>query len=97
MKIVQISLQLKKILPFLGSSNHPLDYVLEIVAYEARRLFRDKIVGVKELHLFDNILTSVLQGDWGSDILDNMAGNRRELMSVLSHYAALTFGFWPDG
>uniref|UniRef100_A0A8C2M1K4 Cytoplasmic dynein 2 heavy chain 1 n=1 Tax=Cricetulus griseus TaxID=10029 RepID=A0A8C2M1K4_CRIGR len=56
-----------------GSSNHPLDYVLEIVAYEARRLFRDKIVGVKELHLFDNILTSVLQGDWGSDILDNMA------------------------
>lgn len=69
-------------MPFLGSSNHPLDYVLEIVAYEARRLFRDKIVGVKELHLFDNILTSVLQGDWGSDILDNMAGNKRELMSM---------------
>lgn len=62
-------------LSFLGSSNHPLDYVLEIVAYEARRLFRDKIVGAKELHLFDNILTSVFQGDWGSDILDNMAGN----------------------
>ncbi|KAG8523219.1 Cytoplasmic dynein 2 heavy chain 1, partial [Galemys pyrenaicus] len=57
-----------------GSSNHPLDYVLEIVAYEARRLFRDKIVGAKELHLFDSILTSVFQGDWGSDILDNMAG-----------------------
>ncbi|MBZ3869929.1 Cytoplasmic dynein 2 heavy chain 1 [Sciurus carolinensis] len=56
-----------------GSSNHPTDYVLEIVAYEARRLFRDKIVGAKELHLFDNILTSVFQGDWGSDILDNMA------------------------
>ncbi|KAK7812802.1 LOW QUALITY PROTEIN: hypothetical protein U0070_019828, partial [Myodes glareolus] len=56
-----------------GSSNHPLDYVLEIVAYEARRLFRDKIVGMKEIHLFDNILTSVFQGDWGSDILDNMA------------------------
>ncbi|XP_045342577.1 cytoplasmic dynein 2 heavy chain 1 isoform X15 [Leopardus geoffroyi] len=56
-----------------GSSNHPLDYVLEIVAYEARRLFRDKIVGAKELHLFDSILTSVFQGDWGSDILDNMA------------------------
>ncbi|GAB5577021.1 cytoplasmic dynein 2 heavy chain 1 isoform X12 [Prionailurus iriomotensis] len=58
-----------------GSSNHPLDYVLEIVAYEARRLFRDKIVGAKELHLFDSILTSVFQGDWGSDILDNMAGS----------------------
>ncbi|PNI44695.1 DYNC2H1 isoform 3 [Pan troglodytes] len=49
------------------------DYVLEIVAYEARRLFRDKIVGAKELHLFDIILTSVFQGDWGSDILDNMS------------------------
>lgn len=58
-----------------GSSNHPLDYVLEIVAYEARRLFRDKIVGAKELHLFDNILASVFQGDWGSDVLENMAGN----------------------
>ncbi|KAK2099397.1 Cytoplasmic dynein 2 heavy chain 1 [Saguinus oedipus] len=56
-----------------GSSNHPLDYVLEIVAYEARRLFRDKIVGAKELHLFDIILTSVFQADWGSDILDNMS------------------------
>lgn len=62
-------------MPFLGSSKHPLDYVLEIVAYEARRLFRDKIVGAKELHLFDSILISVFQGDWGSDILDNMAGN----------------------
>lgn len=49
--------------------------MLEIVAYEARRLFRDKIVGAKELHLFDSILTSVFQGDWGSDVLDNMAGN----------------------
>ncbi|XP_038617598.1 cytoplasmic dynein 2 heavy chain 1 [Tachyglossus aculeatus] len=56
-----------------GSPNHSLDYVLEIVAYEARRLFRDKIVGVKELRVFDNILTSVFQGDWGSDILENMA------------------------
>ncbi|XP_008581746.1 PREDICTED: cytoplasmic dynein 2 heavy chain 1-like, partial [Galeopterus variegatus] len=58
-----------------GSGNHPLDYMLEIVAYEARRLFRDKIAGAKELHVFDNILTSVFQGDWGSDILDNMADN----------------------
>ncbi|XP_023565248.1 cytoplasmic dynein 2 heavy chain 1 [Octodon degus] len=58
-----------------GSSNHPLDYVLEIVAYEARRLFRDKIVGAKELHLFDSILASVLQGDWGSDVTENMAGS----------------------
>uniref|UniRef100_A0A8C0I8A9 Cytoplasmic dynein 2 heavy chain 1 n=1 Tax=Bubo bubo TaxID=30461 RepID=A0A8C0I8A9_BUBBB len=56
-----------------GSSIQTADYVLEIVAYEACRLFRDKIVGVKELHVFDNVLIKVFQGDWGSDILDNMA------------------------
>lgn len=59
---------------FIGASTHTVDTVLEIVAYEARRLFRDKIVGSKELHVFDNILMKVFQGDWGSDILDNMAG-----------------------
>ncbi|XP_075274100.1 cytoplasmic dynein 2 heavy chain 1 isoform X3 [Opisthocomus hoazin] len=56
-----------------GSLTQTADYVLEIVAYEARRLFRDKIVGMKELHVFDNILMKVFQGDWGSDILDHMA------------------------
>ncbi|KAF7250799.1 Cytoplasmic dynein 2 heavy chain 1 [Varanus komodoensis] len=55
-----------------GTSTHTVDTVLEIVAYEACRLFRDKIVGTKELHVFDNILMKVFQGDWGSDILDNM-------------------------
>uniref|UniRef100_A0A8C5PRQ6 Dynein cytoplasmic 2 heavy chain 1 n=1 Tax=Leptobrachium leishanense TaxID=445787 RepID=A0A8C5PRQ6_9ANUR len=49
------------------------DYVLEIVAYEARRLFSDRLVTIKELNTFDNILLSVLQGDWGSDVLDNMS------------------------
>ncbi|NXV90779.1 DYHC2 protein, partial [Calonectris borealis] len=56
-----------------GSSIQTVDYVLEIVAYEARCLFRDKIVGMKELHVFDNVLMKVFQGDWGSDVLDNMA------------------------
>ncbi|XP_075054902.1 cytoplasmic dynein 2 heavy chain 1 [Mixophyes fleayi] len=50
------------------------DRVLEIVAYEGRRLFRDRIVTSKELNVFDNILISVLQGDWGSDVLDNVSG-----------------------
>ncbi|XP_010008233.1 PREDICTED: cytoplasmic dynein 2 heavy chain 1-like, partial [Nestor notabilis] len=56
-----------------GSSIQTADYVLEIVAYEAHRLFRDKLVDMKELHIFDNILMKVFQGDWGSDVLDNMA------------------------
>ncbi|XP_038031862.1 cytoplasmic dynein 2 heavy chain 1 isoform X2 [Anas platyrhynchos] len=49
------------------------DYVLEIVAYEACRLFRDKLVGMKDLHVFNNILMKVFQNDWDSDVLDNMA------------------------
>ncbi|KAM3616882.1 uncharacterized protein V6R79_025341 [Siganus canaliculatus] len=48
------------------------DSVLEVVAYEARRLFRDRLVSSKDLHMFDNILSSIIRGDWGSDALDNM-------------------------
>ncbi|XP_047247257.1 cytoplasmic dynein 2 heavy chain 1 isoform X2 [Girardinichthys multiradiatus] len=48
------------------------DSVLEVVAYEARRLFRDRLVSSKDIHNFDNILSSIIRGDWGSDALDNM-------------------------
>uniref|UniRef100_A0A7N6AJF6 Cytoplasmic dynein 2 heavy chain 1 n=1 Tax=Anabas testudineus TaxID=64144 RepID=A0A7N6AJF6_ANATE len=48
------------------------DSVLEVVAYEARRLFRDRLVSSKDLHTFDNILLSIIRGDWGSDAIDNM-------------------------
>lgn len=50
------------------------DSVLEVVAYEARRLFRDRLVSLKDVHAFDNILSSIVRGDWGSDALDNMTG-----------------------
>ncbi|XP_062407923.1 dynein cytoplasmic 2 heavy chain 1 [Sardina pilchardus] len=56
-----------------GKSTTAADTVLEIVAYEARRLFRDRIVTAKDLHAFDNILMSVIRGDWGSDVLDSMS------------------------
>ncbi|XP_069495113.1 cytoplasmic dynein 2 heavy chain 1 isoform X2 [Ambystoma mexicanum] len=72
-----------------GSSTHTLDYVLEIVAYEARRLFRDRIVGTKELNVFDNILMSVLQGDWGSDVLDNIADSFYVTWGALHETGAL--------
>uniref|UniRef100_A0A4W3JMF3 Cytoplasmic dynein 2 heavy chain 1 n=1 Tax=Callorhinchus milii TaxID=7868 RepID=A0A4W3JMF3_CALMI len=55
-----------------GSSQHTVDHVLEVVAYEAHRLFRDRIVGSKNINAFDNILISVIRGDWGSDVLDSM-------------------------
>lgn len=58
---------------FLAQSN-VTDSVLEVVAYEARRLFRDRLVASKDLHTFDNILSSIICGDWSSDALDNMTG-----------------------
>lgn len=50
------------------------DSVLEVVAYEARRLFRDRLVSSKDRHTFDNFLSSIIRGDWSSDVLDNVTG-----------------------
>uniref|UniRef100_A0A3Q4HAW8 Cytoplasmic dynein 2 heavy chain 1 n=1 Tax=Neolamprologus brichardi TaxID=32507 RepID=A0A3Q4HAW8_NEOBR len=57
-----------------AAQSNVTDSVLEVVAYEARRLFRDRLVSSKDLHTFDNILSSIIRGDWGSDALDNMTG-----------------------
>ncbi|XP_029699181.1 cytoplasmic dynein 2 heavy chain 1 isoform X3 [Takifugu rubripes] len=54
------------------AQSHVTDSVLEAVAYEARRLFRDRLVSSRDLHNFDNILSSIIRGEWGSDVLDNM-------------------------
>uniref|UniRef100_A0A4W6FB11 Dynein cytoplasmic 2 heavy chain 1 n=1 Tax=Lates calcarifer TaxID=8187 RepID=A0A4W6FB11_LATCA len=56
----------------LYEQSNVTDSVLEVVAYEARRLFKDRLVSSKDLHTFDNILSSIIRGDWGSDALDNM-------------------------
>lgn len=74
MKIYYECIKLILSLNFVGSLIQTPDFVLEVLAYEACRLFRDRIVGMKELQVFDNILSKVFQGDWGSDVLDNMAG-----------------------
>lgn len=74
MKIYYKYVKLILSLNFVGSLIQTADFVLEVLAYEARRLFRDRIVGMKERHVFDSILIKVFQGDWGSDVLDNMAG-----------------------
>lgn len=50
------------------------DSVLEAVAYEARRLFRDRLVSSRDRLNFDNILSSIIRGEWGSDVLDSMTG-----------------------
>ncbi|KAF3692878.1 Cytoplasmic dynein 2 heavy chain 1 [Channa argus] len=55
-----------------AAQSNVTDSVLEVVAYEARRLFRDRLVSSKDLHSFDNILSSIIRGDWGSDGLNNI-------------------------
>lgn len=61
---------------FLLAQSNLTDSILEVVAYEARRLFRDRLVSSKDLHNFENILSSLIHGDWGSDVLDNMTGTK---------------------
>lgn len=58
------------------------DSILEVVAYEARRLFRDRLVSSKDVHNFENILSSITRGDWGSDVLDNMTGMKLLLICL---------------
>lgn len=60
---------------FFTAQSNVTDSVLEVVACEARRLFRDQLVSLKDIHTFDNILSSIIRGDWGSDALDNMTGS----------------------
>lgn len=59
---------------FIPAQSNVTDSVLEVVAYEARRLFRDRLVSSKDRHTFDNFLSSIIRGDWSSDVLDNVTG-----------------------
>ncbi|XP_070553238.1 cytoplasmic dynein 2 heavy chain 1-like isoform X2 [Ptychodera flava] len=58
-----------------SSSESSSDHVLEVWAYEGRRLFRDRLVGEDGVSKFGNILSSVLQSDWNaSHIVDRSEG-----------------------
>lgn len=37
------------------------------MAYEAMRMFRDRLVGKDDRAAFDAILSTVLRGDWGRE------------------------------
>ncbi len=52
----------------LSDQSDSQDQVLEAWSYEARRLFRDKLIGDKAINQFDTILNSVLRSDWSTDI-----------------------------
>lgn len=60
-------------------------------AYEARRLFRDRLVGEKAMDQFDAILSSVLRSDWSVDIASlNQSGGAFYVTWGASH------GMSPD-
>ncbi|KAI0210442.1 Cytoplasmic dynein 2 heavy chain 1 [Lamellibrachia satsuma] len=56
-------------------SDSSSDQVLEVWAYEANRLFRDKLVSQDSMRRFDNILQSVIQAEWSSRALDKLLGS----------------------
>nr|KAG5701774.1 hypothetical protein BaRGS_000764 [Batillaria attramentaria] len=55
-----------------GSRENTSDHLLEIWAYEAKRLFRDRIVGAENQSKFDNMLMSVIRSDWSANIFENV-------------------------
>lgn len=55
-----------------GAKEGSSDHVLEIWAYEARRLFRDRVVGTEGQNKFDSILMSTVRADWSANIFDNL-------------------------
>ncbi|ESO93665.1 hypothetical protein LOTGIDRAFT_209197 [Lottia gigantea] len=56
-----------------GANENTCDTVLRIWAYEAQRLFRDKIVGLEGRNRFDNMLMSAVRADWSTNIFDELA------------------------
>ena len=57
----------------IGEHDKSPSYVLEAWAYEACRLFRDKLVSEEDIEKFDSILKNVLYSDWNSKAADNLS------------------------
>jgi dynein heavy chain 2 len=55
--------------------NSSVDGLLEIWAYEAYRLFQDRLVDDVAKQAFDTIITSVLQDDWRTNAASKIKGN----------------------
>ena len=49
------------------SSTSSSEEVLEVWSYEAKRLFRDRLVGEKAQKTFDGLLSSILMSEWSID------------------------------
>lgn len=62
-----------------SQSESSSEHVLQVWAYEAQRLFRDRLVGNDDLAKFDSILQSVIRDDWGSSAYEKMEGGLKYL------------------
>ncbi len=51
------------------TNNSPRDFI-DIFIHEAKRNFRDKLVGHSSCEEFDRIVSTVLQGDWNLSLHD---------------------------
>ena len=56
----------------IGEHDKTPSSVLEAWAYEACRLFRDKLVNEDDIEKFDTILKNVLYSDWNSKAAENL-------------------------
>lgn len=53
-----------------GQRDSSPEMVMIIWAYEANRLFRDRLVGEETCTKFDNILVTVVRNDWSVNVID---------------------------
>lgn len=72
-----------------GSKENTNDHLLEIWAYEARRLFRDRIVGADNQSKFDNLLMSVIRSDWSANIFENIDSSLTLIISIIRFISLL--------
>ena len=86
-----------------SQNNASSDHVLEVWAYEAHRLFRDRMVGQDNLNRFDNILLSVIRSDWGANVFESLESTylsrklcveRRYNIKKQYYSGVLNEGFW---
>lgn len=57
------------------SGDNSSDHVVSVCCYEAKRLFRDRIVGDDSRERFDSILQSIFRSDWSPNMFDNKEGS----------------------
>lgn len=53
-----------------GQRDSSPDAVMTVWAYEANRLFRDRLVGEETRTKFDNILVTIVRNDWSVNVVE---------------------------